>query len=42
MGTASKISKVNHQIKASGMSCNLRKVNLSLLRQKKKQDKVGS
>ena len=30
-GTASKIAKVNHQIQASGMSCNLREVNLSHL-----------
>ena len=26
MGTASEISKVNHQIQASGMSCNLTEV----------------
>ena len=35
MGIASKISKVNHQIQASGMSCNLREVNLSCLGWKK-------
>ena len=33
MGTASEISKVNHQIQVSGMSCNLREVNLLHLRQ---------
>ena len=31
METASEIAKVNHQIQASGMSCNLREVNLSHL-----------
>ena len=31
MGTASKILKVNNQIQASGMSCNLRGLNFSHL-----------
>ena len=31
MGTASEISKMNHQIQASRMSCNFREVNLSCL-----------
>ena len=40
MGTASEIAKVNHQIQASGMSCNLTEVNLSHL-EVEKCDKMG-